>query len=94
MQDECKTNSCLVTVPDVCKYQNKYQSILKTVTSVTVIGLFEETGDGIGHHFRLIVVKNNYSRARGVFFQTRGAGRVPYRIAMMMINAMVFAKAS
>ena len=35
MQDEGKTNSCLVTVCDVCKYQNKYQSILKTVTYVT-----------------------------------------------------------
>jgi hypothetical protein len=29
MQDECKTNSCFVTVRDVCKYRNKYQSILK-----------------------------------------------------------------
>ena len=36
MQDEGKTNSCLVTVRDVCKYQNKYQSILKTVTYVTL----------------------------------------------------------
>jgi hypothetical protein len=36
MQDECKTNSCSVTVPDVCKYRNKYQSILKTVTYVTL----------------------------------------------------------
>ena len=36
MQDEGKTNSCLVTVCDVCKYRNKYQSILKTVTYVTL----------------------------------------------------------
>ncbi len=36
MQDECKTNSCLVTVHDVCKYRNKYRSILKTVTCVTL----------------------------------------------------------
>ena len=42
-----------------------------------VIGLFEEAGDGVGRHFWLIVVENNYSRARGVFFRTRGAGRVP-----------------
>ncbi len=41
-----------------------------------VIGLFEEVGDGIGRHFWLIVVKNNYLRARGVFFQTRGARQV------------------
>ena len=39
-----------------------------------VIGLFEEAGDGIGRHLRLIVVKNSYSQARGVFFQTRGTG--------------------
>ncbi len=32
-----------------------------------VIGLFEDAGDGIGRHFRLIVVENYYSRARGVF---------------------------
>jgi hypothetical protein len=42
-----------------------------------VIGLFEEAGDGIGRHLRLIVAENNYSRARGVFFLTRGNGRVP-----------------
>ncbi len=42
-----------------------------------VIVLFEEAGNGVGCHFRLIVVKNKYSHARGVFFQTRGAGRVP-----------------
>jgi hypothetical protein len=42
-----------------------------------VIGLFEEVGDGDGRHIWLIVVKNNYSRVRGVFFRTRGAGRVP-----------------
>ncbi len=30
-----KTNSCFVTVRDVCKYRNKYRSILKTVTYVT-----------------------------------------------------------
>ncbi len=43
----------------------------------SVIGLFEEVDDGGGRHIWLIVVKNNYSRARGVFFRTRGAGRVP-----------------
>jgi hypothetical protein len=42
-----------------------------------VVGLFEEAGDGVGRHLRLIVVKNNYSRARGVFFLTRGNRRVP-----------------
>jgi hypothetical protein len=42
-----------------------------------VIGLFEEAGDGVGRHFWLIVVMNNYSRARGVFFRARSAGRVP-----------------
>ena len=42
-----------------------------------VISLFEEAGDGVRRHIGLIVVKNNYSQARGVFFQTRGAGRVP-----------------
>jgi hypothetical protein len=59
-----------------------------------VIGLFEEAGDGVGCHFRLIVLKNNCPRVRGVFFQTRGAGRVLWRIAIMMINVMVFAKVS
>ena len=33
-----------------------------------IIGLFEEAGDGIGQHLRLIVAENNYLRARGVFF--------------------------
>ena len=42
-----------------------------------VIGLFEEAGDGVRRHLRLIVAENNYSRARGVFFQTRGAGWEP-----------------
>ena len=37
MQDECKTNSDSVTVCDVCKYRNKYRSILKTVTYVTAV---------------------------------------------------------
>ena len=40
-----------------------------------VIGLFEEAGDGVGRHLRLIVVKDKYSRARGVLLQMRGTGR-------------------
>jgi hypothetical protein len=46
-------------------------------TGKGVIGLFEEAGDGIGRHVWLIDVKNNYSQARGVFFQTRDPGQVP-----------------
>jgi hypothetical protein len=59
-----------------------------------VIGLFEEAGDGVGRHLRLIVAKNNYLRARGVFFLTRGNKRGPYRIAMITISARALAKAS
>jgi hypothetical protein len=40
-----------------------------------VIGLFEEAGDGVGHHFWLIAA-NNYSQTRGVFVLTRGNRRV------------------
>jgi hypothetical protein len=47
MQDECMTNSCFVTVRDVFKYQNKYQSILKTVTYVTGGG--DDSGNGSGN---------------------------------------------
>ncbi len=32
-----------------------------------VVGLFEEAGDGVGRHFRLIVAKIN-TRARGDYF--------------------------
>jgi hypothetical protein len=54
MQDECRTNSCSVTVRDVCKYQNKYQSILKTVTYVTRAANEAESGlwaerEALGH---------------------------------------------
>jgi hypothetical protein len=42
-----------------------------------VICLFEEAGDGVGRHIWLIVVDNNHLQARGVFFRTKGAGRVP-----------------
>ena len=40
-----------------------------------VVGWFPvKGGEGV---IGLIVVKYNYSRARGVFFRMRGAGRVP-----------------
>ncbi len=48
-----KTNSCLVTIRDICKYRNKCRSILKTVTYVTLwsCGCHGFVGCAVGEWF-------------------------------------------
>ncbi len=57
-----KTNSCFVTVRDLCKYQNKYQSILKTVIYVTLRPLSLHGNIRHGPNSRCIVLPRVHAR--------------------------------